>query len=163
MKNLLSYKNFLYENLSKEYDEILDIYNKWGEKGMLPEEIEFLKSGGTSEKPSTVSDVARWCLKNNHANIPQHVVDEIANVSIDLFWDTMYLCVENKENLKKLLDTYLKMHPEFDTYTPNFDNDDEDDNFRPESYQKNQNEVEKFLSKGYQFAKFMNTSKGFDD
>ncbi len=48
-----SFKNFLIkENTSKEYDEILDLYNEVGLEGMSKDEVDFLKSGGQTELPN---------------------------------------------------------------------------------------------------------------
>ena len=42
----------LKENSSKEYDEILDLYNELGLDGMSKDEIDFLKSGGQTKLPN---------------------------------------------------------------------------------------------------------------
>jgi hypothetical protein len=50
---IVSFKNFLIkENTSKEYDEILDLYNEVGLEGMSKDEVDFLKSGGQTELPN---------------------------------------------------------------------------------------------------------------
>ena len=64
-----SFKNFLIkENTSKEYDDILDLYNKVGLEGMTPTEIDFLKSGG-----------------NIGQNFRYHIPDEIINIFDSVF------------------------------------------------------------------------------
>ena len=51
--HLKSFQQFVLESFSSpEYDEILDLYNSVGLKGMSRDEIESLKSGGTTRRPN---------------------------------------------------------------------------------------------------------------
>lgn len=53
MKHVKSFINFIFESYStSDYDKVLDIYNNFGIKGMTPNEVKYLKSGGESQNPT---------------------------------------------------------------------------------------------------------------
>ena len=52
MRNILTFNEFINENSTPEYDEILDLYNEVGLEGMSNDEVDYLKSGGTTKLPS---------------------------------------------------------------------------------------------------------------
>ena len=42
MRNILTFNEFINENSTPEYDEILDLYNEVGLEGMSKDEVDFI-------------------------------------------------------------------------------------------------------------------------
>ena len=65
---LINMVNKILNEVSSEYDNILDIYNEFGMEDMTPTEIDFLKSGG-----------------NSGGNFRYGIPDDIMNIFGDVF------------------------------------------------------------------------------
>lgn len=63
MRNIKNWKLFTENN--SEYDKILDLYNEVGLKGMTPEQIKYLKSGGKTELPIDVLSLSTEEIKKD--------------------------------------------------------------------------------------------------
>lgn len=79
------------------YDQILDLYNEVGMEGMTKEEIEYLKSGGSSElpdrfkteeEPSVESDDEHFAIQWENLDKLKKIVERLPT-EVEFFYDNL--------------------------------------------------------------------------
>jgi len=106
----------LFEQFSEEeYDRILDIYNKFGEELMTPEEIKYLKSGGTSEIPKNkMSDSDRKILSDLTNMKKETIKDKLLQLPYNLFFDALKntFLTKDVQLVKDYVRAYIEKYPD---------------------------------------------------
>jgi hypothetical protein len=113
--------------VSSEYDDILDIYNKFGMEGMTPTEIDFLKSGGNIGQnfryniPDDIMNIFDSVFRLLKQNNISYKIEETWSPSFGML---RYIDTEYNE---KLYNRLVRMFPDFkDNIIPfvqNWDNE----------------------------------------
>jgi len=113
MKNIFTYRGYLKEQYSEsEYDRILDIYNEYGEENMSQEEIDYLKSGGQSKVPSTMSGLLKR-IPSPSEPLNQSVIDSLIHKPIPEFFAALTTRAQKKDfdAIATLVRAYIEGNP----------------------------------------------------